>query len=62
MPWYFGEKLKNIGLNIVNKIATGKVIQDRKLITGDSLKASNELGRIATEQLLLDAQSWKKQS
>ncbi len=52
MPWYFGERLKNLGVEIVNKAAGGKCCQDRNLITGDSPKAANRFGKMAAEALL----------
>lgn len=52
MPWYFGERLKSLGVEIVNKNANGTCHQDRKLITGDSPDAANEFGKMATSALL----------
>lgn len=52
MPWYFGEKLKALGVNIVNKKAKGECCIDRKLITGDSPDAANEFGQLAAHSLL----------
>ncbi|WP_017221529.1 glyoxalase III HchA [Moritella dasanensis] len=52
MPWYFGEKLRDMGLEIVNKKADGTCHQDRKLITGDSPDAANMFGVMAAEALL----------
>ncbi len=57
MPWFFGEKLENLGVEIVNKIATGKVYQDLKVITGDSPLAANKLGRISAEIFLEELNS-----
>ncbi|MBF4455890.1 hypothetical protein IRT38_11035, partial [Acinetobacter sp. SK-43] len=39
---------------ILNKGITGQVHQDRKLLTGDSPLASNNLGKLAAETLLAD--------
>ncbi|MFV0304035.1 MAG: DJ-1/PfpI family protein [Moheibacter sp.] len=52
MPLYFGEKLQEFGVDIINKFATGNVVQDRNLITGDSPKAANKLGKLAAIELL----------
>ena len=52
MPWYFGEKLRSLGVEIVNKTANGTCHQDRKLITGDSPDAANEFGEKAARALL----------
>lgn len=52
MPWYFGDKLKQQGVQIVNKSASGTCFRDRKLITGDSPKAANDFGIMAAKSLL----------
>lgn len=52
MPWFVGEKLQALGVEILNNDITGKCHQDRKLITGDSPLASNNLGKMAAEALL----------
>lgn len=52
MPWFIGEKLREMGLEIVNDDITGQTHQDRKLITGDSPFASNNLGKVAAHALL----------
>lgn len=52
MPWFIGERLRADGLEIVNTDIKGTVHQDRKLITGDSPFASNNLGKAAAEALL----------
>jgi len=46
------EKLKSLGANIVNSKSDKTVCLDRKLITGASPLASNELGKLAAETLL----------
>jgi len=46
------EKLKELGANIVNAESDKTVCLDRKLITGASPLASNELGKLAAETLL----------
>ncbi|MAQ99460.1 MAG: protein deglycase HchA [Oceanospirillaceae bacterium] len=59
MPWFFGEKLKTCGVDIINHKAAGVCYQDRKLITGDSPDAANKFGVMAAEALL-DALTQKK--
>ncbi len=46
------EKLKSLGVNLMNKKSDNTVCLDRKLITGASPLASNELGKLATTSLL----------
>jgi molecular chaperone Hsp31 and glyoxalase 3 len=52
MPSGLSEKLKDLGANIVNTESDKTVVLDRKLITGASPLASNELGKLAAETLL----------
>jgi molecular chaperone Hsp31 and glyoxalase 3 len=52
MPWYFGEKLEDLGVTISNKLATGSTHQDRKLISGDGPLAANEFGKLSATELL----------
>jgi len=52
MPWGLSERLKNSGANIVNSKPDKTVCLDRKLITGASPLASNELGKLAANTLL----------
>lgn len=52
MPWGLSEKLKSLGAYIVNTKSDKTVCLDRKLITGASPLASNELGKLAAETLL----------
>ncbi|MBF4489835.1 protein deglycase HchA [Psychrobacter sp. N25K4-3-2] len=52
MPWYFGEKLEDLGVTIGNKLASGQTHQDRKLISGDGPLAANEFGKISAKALL----------
>jgi len=52
MPWYFGERLQDLGVTIVNKMPNGKACHDRKFITGDSPKAANKLGKLAVRLML----------
>jgi molecular chaperone Hsp31 and glyoxalase 3 len=48
----WSEKLKDLGATIVNTESDKTVTIDRKLITGASPLASNELGKLAAETLL----------
>lgn len=48
------EKLKGLGANIVNTESDKTVCLDRKLITGASPLASNELGKLAANTLLIE--------
>lgn len=52
MPWGLSEKMKSLGANIVNTKSDKTVCLDRKLITGASPLASNELGKLAAKTLL----------
>lgn len=52
MPWYFGEKLSELGVTIINKKADNSCHLDRKLISGASPKAANDFGRLAANTLL----------
>lgn len=52
LTWFFGEKLQQQGLKLVNSDISGATHQDRKLITGDSPFASNALGKLAARALL----------
>ncbi|MFT5645890.1 MAG: molecular chaperone Hsp31 and glyoxalase 3 [Aureispira sp.] len=52
MPWALSDKLKALGANIVNTKSDKTVCLDRKLITGASPLASNELGKLAANTLL----------
>jgi len=52
LTWKFGEKLKALGFEILNKDISGAVHRDRKLLTGDSPLAGNALGRLAADTLL----------
>ena len=46
------EKLKSLGANVINTESDDTVCLDRKLITGASPLASNNLGKLAAETLL----------
>ena len=52
MPRGLSEKLKSLGANIINTKSDKTVCVDRKLITGASPLASNELGKLAAQTLL----------
>lgn len=52
MPWYIGEKLKPLGVNIINQDITGRCHQDRNVFTGDSPLASDALGHMVAKALL----------
>ncbi|WP_370599328.1 glyoxalase III HchA [Pseudomonas nitroreducens] len=52
LTWKFGEELKALGLEIINKDISGATHQDRKLLTGDSPLAGNALGKLAAAALL----------
>lgn len=52
LPWLVGESLEKLGVKVVNRDMTGRCHQDRKLITGDSPLASNQIGKLAAAALL----------
>ncbi len=52
MPFGLSEKLQSLWANIINSKADKTVCLDRKLITGASPQASNELGKLAATTLL----------
>ena len=52
VPWELSEKLASLGATIVNTKADKTVCLDRKLITGASPLAANELGKLTAETLL----------
>lgn len=52
MPWGLSEKLKRLGVHLMNTKSDKTVCLDRKLITGASPLASNELGKLAARTLL----------
>ncbi|AMX20632.1 Molecular chaperone Hsp31 and glyoxalase 3 [Acinetobacter pittii] len=54
LPWLVGENLEKLGVKILNKGITGQCHRDRKLLTGDSPLASNNLGKLAAETLLAE--------
>jgi molecular chaperone Hsp31 and glyoxalase 3 len=52
MPWLVAERLAAQGVKVINEQMTGVVHRDRRLLTGDSPLASNELGKLAANTLL----------
>lgn len=55
LPWLVGQRLKELGVEILNEGITGQVHRDRKLLTGDSPLASNQLGKLASRLLIEEA-------
>ncbi|MDC4965376.1 protein deglycase HchA [Acinetobacter baumannii] len=54
LPWLVGENLEKLDVKILNTGITGQCHRDRKLLTGDSPLASNNLGKLAAETLLAE--------
>lgn len=52
MPWKFGEKLTDLGVEIVNKKADKTCYKDRELITGASPDAANDFGKLCATELI----------
>ena len=52
MPYGLSDQLKSLGANLMNTKMDKTVCVDRKLITGSSPLASNELGKLAATELL----------
>jgi len=52
MPWGLSKKLKSLGAILMNTKSDTTVCVDRKLITGASPLASNELGKLAALTIL----------
>ena len=52
LQWLLAERLEVLGVKVLNEGITGQVHKDRKLLTGDSPLASNNLGILAAEELL----------
>ena len=50
--WYYGERLIERGMKIMNTAADDMVVEDRKLLSGSSPKALQKLGKLASERLL----------
>ncbi|KAK8143796.1 hypothetical protein G3M48_006738 [Beauveria asiatica] len=54
MQWLVGDALRKRGVKTLNDGITGQVHRDRRLLTGDSPLASNNLGKLAAQTLLED--------
>jgi molecular chaperone Hsp31 and glyoxalase 3 len=54
LTWHFGEKLKEMGVTILNTEPNDATHKDRKLMTGASPLAANALGKLAAETLLAE--------
>ena len=52
MPWKVCEKLKALGVSIINRKSDSSTCRDRKLLTGASPLAANNLGKLAANTLL----------
>ncbi|WP_109078893.1 glyoxalase III HchA [Aggregatibacter kilianii] len=52
LQWLLAERLEALGVKVLNEGISGQVHKDRKLLTGDSPLASNNLGILAAEELL----------
>lgn len=52
MPWYFDEKLKQLGMDNVSPLGLGITHVDRKLITGDNPFVADKLGKLAASILV----------
>lgn len=52
LTWYYGKKLKKLGMTIVNKMADKSCFVDRNLVTGASPLAANDFGKLAANELL----------
>lgn len=52
LPWYYGEKMKALGVDILNTDITGACNVDRKLVSGDSPLAANAFGKLCANTLL----------
>lgn len=53
LQWLVAERLEELGMKVINKAPlTGVVHKDRKLLTGDSPLAANNLGILAADELL----------
>ena len=52
MPWFQVEELEAQGIKVINDGVKGDTHADRRLLTGDSPRACDELGKLAAEALL----------
>lgn len=56
LPWFQCEALAKEGITVLNDKITGATHMDRKLISGDSPKACDALGKITVEALFKELQ------
>lgn len=56
LPWFQCEALAKEGITVINDKITGATFIDRKLISGDSPKACDELGKITVDALFKELQ------
>jgi D-lactate dehydratase / protein deglycase len=56
LPWFQCEALAKEGITVTNDEITGATYIDRKLISGDSPKACDELGKITVDALFKELQ------
>ena len=56
LTWKFGEQLNALGVEIINEGISGATFKDRKLLTGDSPLAGNNLGKLAAGALLKEVE------
>lgn len=54
LPWFQCEALEKEGIEVINDKITGATHIDRKLISGDSPKACDDLGKITVDALFKD--------
>jgi len=54
LPWFQCEKLEQQGMRILNDDITGATHVDRKLFSGDSPRACDDLGKLIAKALLED--------
>ncbi len=52
MPWFYCERLRSLGVDILNNNVSGACNADRKLLTGDSPMAANSFGKMCVNALL----------
>jgi molecular chaperone Hsp31 and glyoxalase 3 len=50
LPWFQCEALEKEGIDIINDKITGATHVDRKLISGDSPRACDDLGKIMVNE------------
>jgi len=56
LPWFQCEALDKVGITVTNDKITGATHIDRKLISGDSPKACDDLGKITVDALFRELQ------